>query len=54
MRGDSSSPVWATFLGCVPARPFDEVGHIADVVPHVVSGFDPARGSAPSSTMHGA
>ena len=36
----SDSQVWGTFLGCVPADHFDEVGQIADVVPHVLSGFD--------------
>ncbi len=31
---------WGTFLGCIPADHFDEVGQIADTLPNIVSGFD--------------
>lgn len=31
---------WGTFLGCVPADHFDEIGQIADVVPDPSSGWD--------------
>lgn len=30
----------STFLGCVPADHFDEIGQIADVIPDIISGFD--------------
>jgi triacylglycerol lipase len=36
----TDSGVWGTFLGCVPADHFDEVGQIADLIPGVISGFD--------------
>lgn len=36
----SDSMRWGTLLGCVPADHFDEVGQIADLLPHVMSGFD--------------
>ncbi len=35
-----SSARWGTFLGCVPADHFDEVGQIAELVADPVSGFD--------------
>jgi len=31
---------WGTFLGCVPADHFDQVGQLADQGPGLVSGFD--------------
>jgi hypothetical protein len=31
---------WGTFMGCIPADHFDEVGQIADLGPALVSGFD--------------
>jgi triacylglycerol lipase len=31
---------WGTFLGCIPADHFDEIGQIADLAPSVVTGFD--------------
>lgn len=36
----TGSMVWGEFLGCVPADHFDEVGQIADLLPHLLSGFD--------------
>jgi triacylglycerol lipase len=35
----SQSMVWGTFMGCIPADHFDEVGQIADLLPGVISGF---------------
>ena len=34
------SMVWGTFLGCIAADHFDQVGQIADVGEHWMSGFD--------------
>ena len=34
------SMVWGTFLGCIAADHFDQVGQIADVGEHWISGFD--------------
>lgn len=31
---------WGTFLGCIPADHFDEIGQIADLVPDLITGFD--------------
>jgi triacylglycerol lipase len=31
---------WGTFLGCIPADHFDQVGQLADQGPSLVSGFD--------------
>ena len=36
----TDSMIWGTFLGCVPADHFDQVGQIADFGPGLVSGFD--------------
>ena len=36
----TASMVWGTFVGCIPADHFDEVGQIADYFPDLVSGFD--------------
>ncbi len=30
----------STFLGCVPADHFDEIGQVADVIPDIISGWD--------------
>lgn len=35
-----SSARWGTFLGCVPADHFDEVGQIAELIADPISGFD--------------
>ena len=39
----SKSMVWGSFLGCIPADHFDQVGMIGDTLPHVISGFDHIR-----------
>lgn len=36
----TASMIWGTFVGCIPADHFDEVGQIADYFPDLVSGFD--------------
>ena len=36
----TASMPWGHFLGCVPADHFDQVGQIADMTPHLISGFD--------------
>ncbi len=36
----TASMVWGHFVGCIPADHFDEVGQIADLTPHLISGFD--------------
>lgn len=36
----TESMVWGHFVGCIPADHFDQIGQIADMVPHVVSGFN--------------
>ncbi|HPH29587.1 MAG TPA: triacylglycerol lipase [Pseudomonadota bacterium] len=34
------SAKWGTFLGCVPADHFDEIGQLAHLIPDIVSGYD--------------
>ena len=36
----SASGVWGSFLACIPADHFDEIGQVADLFPNVVSAFD--------------
>ena len=36
----TQSMIWGTFLGCIPADHFDEIGQIGDLIPNLVSGFD--------------
>jgi len=36
----TASMIWGTFVGCIPADHFDEVGQIADYFPDLISGFD--------------
>ncbi|MBN2359513.1 MAG: hypothetical protein JXR83_08655 [Deltaproteobacteria bacterium] len=36
----TASMIWGTFVGCIPADHFDEVGQIADYLPDLISGFD--------------
>lgn len=36
----TDSMVWGTFLGCVPADHFDQIGQVADLLPNIVSGFE--------------
>jgi len=36
----TASMVWGTFLGCIPADHFDEIGQISDLFPNLFSGFN--------------